>query len=106
MRTGIGGKVIAMKSTYRKSFVIWGTGVMGKVAYGFLGAQNVMGFIDQNPSLQGKSYDDKPVLSFQESIQKFPGAYIIITPKDTASIVEKLSEHHYEAYSFLADIVY
>ena len=49
MRKGIGGEVIAMKSHYRKNFVIWGTGVMGKVAYGFLGPQNVIGFIDQNP---------------------------------------------------------
>lgn len=95
-----------MKSHYRKNFVIWGTGVMGKVAYGFLGPQNVIGFIDQNPSLQGRSYDGKPVLSFKESIQKFPGAYIVITPKDKESIVEKLSEYHYEAYSFLEDIVY
>ena len=38
-------------------YIVWGTGVMGRIAMNFLGKKNIIAFIDENICYQGMEYE-------------------------------------------------
>lgn len=70
----------------------WGTGNgCEKALANFTGNAEIIGFIDNNPSQQGKSFHNKAVLGFQDIQADFD--YIIVTVKDYDSVIYQLEEN-------------
>lgn len=61
-------------------FCIWGCGNRGKNVYRVMMGKNVRAFIDENPDLQGKYYQDVPIISFETYLKKYQDCIIIVTP--------------------------
>lgn len=77
----------------RLDFCIWGCGARGKLIHRFLNGQGVRAFIDMNPELQGKRYQDIPIVSFETYLEKYPGCVVIVTPYfGYAEIEQRLSD--------------
>ena len=79
----------------RLDFCIWGCGVRGKLIYQFLNGQGVRAFIDTNPELQGKRYQNTPIVSFETYLEKYQSCIVIVSPKlGYGEVEQELSRFH------------
>lgn len=76
----------------RLDFCIWGCGVRGKLIYQFLSGQGVRAFIDMNSELQGRQYQNIPIISIETYLEKYQGCIVIVSPMfGYAEIEQRLS---------------
>ena len=89
-------------------YIVWGTGVMGRIAMNFFGKKNIIAFIDENICYQGMEYEGIKVISFEQYCNELKGAdvFIVISPKDTYSIEEMINKEKLTNYVKLQDILY
>ena len=90
----------------RKPFVIWGAGIRGQIALDFIGKDKVAAFVDQDIAVQKQMPDELTVMTFDDFISQGHKEYIIISPRDSKSIVELLDRNNISAYSLLDEIIY
>ena len=79
-------------------FVIWGCGVKGKRVINFFNKEDILAFIDSNVNLQGKLYEEIPIISFEQYQNMYKDSVIIITPeksKEIVNILEMADVYHY-----------
>lgn len=69
-------------------YYIWGAGLRGRRLVDVLGKNHVLGFIDNNTTLQNTIVKGIPVLSFDVYLAKNDSHYIIISPLDANSVHE------------------
>lgn len=79
-------------------FVIWGMGVRGKRAAGFVGFNNVMAFVDSDKSLIGTSYRGIPVVRPESLSMLYRDCLLIISPVNHESIIKMLEDIGIETY--------
>jgi len=69
-------------------YIIWGVGNRGKRAFKLIGSENVIAFIDGNPSLIGGKYERKPIISKEEAFRMYDDVIYIITPEKSSDMIE------------------
>lgn len=88
-----------------EKYYIWGAGIRGQRLLRNLGSDHIIGFIDQNISLQGTTLHGIPIISFEQYLKNNDSYYIIVSPlnssivSDIVSLLESHSIYHY----FLTD---
>lgn len=74
-------------------YCIWGCGNRGKNIDRFMGGKGVRAFIDQNPALQGTTYQGRPVIGFDEFLRDYSQCAVIVSPllhqRDIQRILEQ-----------------
>ncbi len=87
----------------RMRIIIWGAGDMGKRVVPYLGRENVIAFIDNNPGKCGTLYLGIPVISLKEYEVKYNNIPIIITPLAEEEIENILMSRGIRFYFRLSD---
>lgn len=84
----------------RIDFCIWGCGQRGKNVYRFMQGNGVRAFIDMNPKLQGETYQEIPIISFETYLERYRNCVVIITPLfETEEIEQRLRQHNVAYFS-------
>lgn len=83
--------------------VIWGLGIRGKRLFSKLREEEVVAFIDNNPTLTGTFYKKKPVISYEQYKAFYRQYYIVVTPVEVTSINQQLKQDGIIQYGNLSE---
>lgn len=70
-------------------YIIWGAGKRGKWVLHFLGAENVMAFVDSYKGLTEDSYLGKPIIPLERVKDEYKDCLLIITPLEGSAMIEQ-----------------
>lgn len=71
-------------------FVIWGCGYRGKLLLNCIDKTRIVAYIDSDEAMQGKSYQNIPVISYKSYLDKYSDYFIIISPSISPSVIDKI----------------
>lgn len=85
------------------NIVIWGAGRRGRRFADYVGREHVIGFIDRNESLQGKTVAGLPVFSYEEWKAKGRPGFLMVSPLYDQEICQGLLSDGIYEFSSLND---
>ena len=84
-------------------YVIWGAGARGKRIYHHLEKTDIVAFIDGDKKKQGTEYCGKPVINFNEYIEKYSECYIVISNLREDEVINQLKQNNVSKYFLLSE---
>lgn len=88
----------------RVKYVIFGAGYRGKKIFEYLGAENIVAFIDSNNKKVGKTFCGKKIVSLKDYRREYEDCFIIISPFHCKMIINQLAEEEIFQFTPVVDM--
>ncbi|WP_020589009.1 6-hydroxymethylpterin diphosphokinase MptE-like protein [Desulfobacter curvatus] len=83
--------------------IVWGIGVIGKRLLNIFPTDSIVGYIDSNVELIGKTYNQVPVISFEKYLSEYSELPLLISPLNNMPIIEQLDKQKVDRYWILSE---
>lgn len=83
-------------------FIIWGAGERGKRIFPHIGNENVLAYVDIDISKQGKLFNGKKIISYEEYKRLYLGVFIILSTHES-DVIKILEVDGIKSYLKMSD---